>query len=207
MSVTVVEGAATTILRTLKEEVTLDIALEEEHDMLRRLLYWDKRVTFLGYLLDHATEIEANISHHLGLANSSNCHLSPLNDWVHGSFNMCVPVHVESWEQQDMKRVMIRFPLPYKVGEEDFPGNAEEKLRCEAATYVWIQQNCPDVPIPRLLAFAFGDNHCVIYQLPSHRATHRLHSSGSSHHWHLCLGTSESFNDVEVGYDGCSPFL
>ncbi|KAL8977811.1 MAG: hypothetical protein Q9205_006466, partial [Flavoplaca limonia] len=64
------------------------------------------------------------------------------------------------WEQQAEKRVMIRFPLPYKVGEEDFPGNAEEKLRCEAATYVWLQQHCPDVPIPRLLGFSFGDNYC-----------------------------------------------
>ena len=75
---------------------------------------------------------------------------------------MCVPVHVKRWEQQAEKRVMIRFPLPYKIGEEDYPGNAEEKLRCEAATYVWLQQHCPDVPIPRLLGFSFGDNCCVI---------------------------------------------
>lgn len=162
MSVTVVEGAVPTALRTIKEEVTLDFALEEEHNMLRRLLYWDKRVTLLGYLLDHAVQIEAIVAHHLALRDPSDCSLSPLDDWLHGSFNMCVPVHVKRWEQQAEKRVMIRFPLPYKVGEEDFPGNAEEKLRCEAATYIWLQQHCPDVPIPRLLGFSFGDNCCVI---------------------------------------------
>ena len=55
---------------------------------------------------------------------------------------------------------MIRFALPYKVGQEDFLGNMDEKLRCEAATYIWIQENCPDVPVPTLLGFAFGDR-CV----------------------------------------------
>ncbi|KAL8841964.1 MAG: hypothetical protein Q9176_002901 [Flavoplaca citrina] len=144
MSVTVVEGAVPATLRTIKEEVTLDFALEEEHNMLRRLLYWDKRATLLGYLLDHAVQIEAIVAHHLALRDPSDCCLSPLDDWLHGSFNMCIPVHVKRWEQQAEKRVMIRFPLPYKVGEEDFPGNAEEKLRCEAATYVWLQQHCPD---------------------------------------------------------------
>ncbi|KAL9039368.1 MAG: hypothetical protein Q9180_002570 [Flavoplaca navasiana] len=144
MSVTVVEGAIPTTLRTIKEEVTLDFALEEEHNMLRRLLYWDKRVTLLAYLLDHAAHIGAIVAHHLALRDPTDCWLSPLDDWLHGSFNMCIPVHVKRWEQQAEKRVMIRFPLPYKVGEEDFPGNAEEKLRCEAATYVWLQQHCPD---------------------------------------------------------------
>jgi len=47
------------------------------------------------------------------------------------------------------------------VGEETFPGNADEKLRCEAATYIWIQENYPDIPIPQLWGFAFSGNHCV----------------------------------------------
>lgn len=50
---------------------------------------------------------------------------------------------------------MIRFPLPYKVGEFKYPGNAEDKLRCEAATFAWIQENCPSTPIPYLWGFGF----------------------------------------------------
>lgn len=150
-----------TTLRTLDGEITLDAALEEEQDMSRRLTYWDKRVNFLVYLLDHSAEIEAIVSYHLDLSEKGSCHLAPLDDWIHGSFNICLPVQVKDWKKRPEKRVMIRFPLPYKVGEEDFSGNAEEKLRCEAATYIWIQGNCPDVPIPQLLGFAFCDNQCV----------------------------------------------
>ena len=129
--------------------------------MLRRLTYWDKRIKFLVYLLDHSAEIEAVVSYHLGLSETGSCCLAPLNDWIHGSFNMCLPVYVKNWKSSPEKRAMIRFPLPYKVGEEDFSGNAEEKLRCEAATYIWIRENCPDVPIPQLWGFAFQDDQCV----------------------------------------------
>lgn len=58
-----------------------------------------------------------------------------------------------------VKKVFVRLPLPYKVGEAPYPGNAEEKLRCEAATYIWIQNNCPDVPIPHLRGFGFSNGH------------------------------------------------
>jgi len=150
-----------TTLRTLDGEITLDAALEEEQDMLQRLTYSDKRINFLVYLLDHSAEIEAVVSYHLGLSETGSCHLAPLDDWIHGSFNMCLPVYVKNWKKRPEKRVMIRFPLPYKVGEDESSGNAEEKLRCEAATYIWIQENCPDVPIPQLWGFAFQDNQCV----------------------------------------------
>ncbi|KAL9607871.1 MAG: hypothetical protein Q9167_007260 [Letrouitia subvulpina] len=147
-------------LRTLRGEITLNAALEEEQDMLRRLSYWDKRIGFFVYLLDHTAEIEAVVSYHLCLSEKRSCRLAPLNDWVHGSFNICIPVHVNRRRNHPEMRLMIRFPLPYKLGEEECPGNAEEKLRCEAASYIWVQKNCPDIPIPRLRDFAFQDNQC-----------------------------------------------
>lgn len=39
------------------------------------------------------------------------------------------------------------------MGEETFPGNAEEKVRSEAATYIYFNENCPDIPVPRLRGF------------------------------------------------------
>ncbi|OBT56003.1 hypothetical protein VE04_03024 [Pseudogymnoascus sp. 24MN13] len=69
---------------------------------------------------------------------------------------MCLPVYIDHWKKRPGRKVMIRFPLPYKVGELNYPGNANEKVRCEAATYVWIRENCPDVPIPHLWGFAFA---------------------------------------------------
>jgi len=59
-----------TTLRTFDGEITLDAALEEEQDMLRRLTYWDKRINFLVYLL---AEIEAVVSYHLGLSKIFAC--------------------------------------------------------------------------------------------------------------------------------------
>ena len=148
-------------LRTLDDKITLDAALEEEHNMLRRLMYWEKRFDFLVYLLNHSAEIEAVVSYHLNLSGKESCYLAPLDQWIHRSFNMCLPVYVKNWKAHAEKRVLIRFPLPYKVREKTFPCNADEKLQCEAATYIWIQENCPDISIPQLLSFSFCDNQCV----------------------------------------------
>jgi len=162
------------MLRTLDDKITLDAALEEEHDMLQQLTYWEKRIDFLVYLSERSAEIEALVSYHLRLSGDGNCSLAPLHDWIHGSFNMCLPVYINNWKKRPKGRVMIRFPLPYKVGEETFPGNADEKLRCEAATYIWIQENCPNVPLPRLLGFAFSGNQCVSYRKPLGSVTYGL---------------------------------
>ncbi|KAL9028672.1 MAG: hypothetical protein Q9196_002998 [Gyalolechia fulgens] len=164
-------SARGTTIRTLRGEITLDEALEEEQDMLRRLTYWDKRIYFLDYLLDHSVDIEAVVSYHLDLKGKGSCYLAPLDDWIHGSFNMCLPVYVRDRKTRPEKRVMIRFPLPYKIGEDASPGNAEEKLRCEAATYIWIREHCPDVPIPQLWGFAFHGNHQTVDNLTGERLT------------------------------------
>lgn len=86
-------------------------------------------------------------------------------EWVYGSFNACILVYIDDSVKFHTKKVFIRFPLPYKVGELQHPGNAEEKLRCEVATYMWIQSNCPDVPIPCLRGFGFpgGRSVCELY--------------------------------------------
>lgn len=41
------------------------------------------------------------------------------------------------------------------LAEDRYPGTVDEKMRCEVAAYVWIQKNCPEVPIPNLLGFGF----------------------------------------------------
>ena len=129
--------------------------------MLLRLKYWQKRSDLLDYLCDHRTEIEAVVSHHLNLSTTGTCFIAPRSERIDGSFNICLPGQVKPEKIHSEKRVIMRFPLPYKIGEETFPGNADEQLRCEAATYVWIQENCPDVPVPQLLGFAFSGNQCV----------------------------------------------
>ncbi|KAL8652565.1 MAG: hypothetical protein Q9210_002609 [Variospora velana] len=142
-------------LKTIYGETTLEEALLEEHNMLHKLKYWQKREDLLRYLEDHINDIEATVSYLLALDKTKQCRVERVGLWRHGSFNKCIPIRVTDRGGQQRERFIIRFPLPYKIGEDTFPGNADEKLRCEAATYIWIGQNCPDVPIPRLLGFSF----------------------------------------------------
>lgn len=37
-----------------------------------------------------------------------------MEDWIHGSFNVCIRVEIEG---NPGRQVMIRFPLPYRIGE------------------------------------------------------------------------------------------
>jgi hypothetical protein len=79
-----------------------------------------------------------------------------------GSFNVCVPVSINHSVDNARKRVLIRFPLPYKVGESYCPGNSDEKLRCEAAAFLWLQENCSRaVPLPQLSGFGFPSGQSV----------------------------------------------
>ncbi|QUC22930.1 uncharacterized protein UV8b_07171 [Ustilaginoidea virens] len=50
----------------------------------------------------------------------------------------------------------LRFPLSSCVGDAASPGNSNEKVNCEAATYAWLQENCPLVPIPKLYGFGLS---------------------------------------------------
>lgn len=147
-------------MRTLSGEVVLEDALHEERNMLLRLSFWRKAHDFETYLYHQRSEIERLISFHLGLR-PENCQLTRPVDWIHGTFNICIPVDICSWIYPRGKRVIVRFPLPYKTGELERPGNSDEKLRCEAATYLWIEENCPDVPIPHLWGFAFSEGYTV----------------------------------------------
>lgn len=89
--------------------------------------------------------------------------MDDVENWHHGSFNLCVPVTVTDWKrrQQPGKRVLLRFPLPCRVGDAFHPGNGDEKIRCEAGAYAWLQENCPDVPIPILYGFATSTGQTV----------------------------------------------
>lgn len=71
-------------------------------------------------------------------------------------------------------KAIIRFPLPYKVGEDFRPGNVDEKLRSEAATYLWLQEHCPDVPVPDLLGFGFPGGQSVSRLYPRRIMRHAV---------------------------------
>lgn len=141
--------ASSTTLPLLAGKITLSDALEDENDILEQLSYPAKRSDFCADLVTHSDDIKDIVSHHLGVSGAS-CQVPAVEEWIHGSFNVCIPVYVN-----EEKKAIIRFPLPYKVGESTHQGNAEEKIRCEVATYAWMQTNCPSIPIPTLWGFGF----------------------------------------------------
>lgn len=142
-------------LPLLRGDITLGDALEDDDNILARLEYPQKKSDFWSYLSARKHEIEAVLLLHLRV---KHCRVAEESSWISGSYNVCIPVYINP-PTDDC--IFVRIPLPYKVGETEKPGNIDEKLRCEVATYMWIQQNCPDVPIPSLLKFGFPDGQTV----------------------------------------------
>ncbi|TPX26457.1 hypothetical protein DIZ76_011919 [Coccidioides immitis] len=144
----------------LNQLITLSAAQAEEEDMRVVLQYAQKRSKFYGQFYRRREEIQQLVAFHCGLTDPSSVRVPELFNGTelvrpHGTFNMCIPICIDSARSDDAGRPLpsklgFRVPLPYKLGEEPFPGNVEEKVRSEAATYIWIGENCPDVPIPAL---------------------------------------------------------
>lgn len=148
--------------RLLKEEITYSEAIDRDTNVLHQLGYPEEKDRFFLHLGQNRQQIKAIVAHHLGLKSPDVCHLHA-NDAIHGSFNVCIQVDVatQRGDSSPKRSFMIRFPLPYRIGEATRPGNADEKLLCEAATYAWIQQNCPTVSIPKLHGIGLSNGHAV----------------------------------------------
>lgn len=149
---------ATRIL--LGEEVTYEDAKTREINILHQLTYPDRFQRFYDFIFRHQSLIQERVAHHLDLHSPSRCRVASQEEWVNGAFNLCVPVIVD-----DSKRVLTRFPFPYRIGEDSFcSGNCDEKIRCEAATYAWMYRQCPKVPILYLYGFGLATGQCVCDQ-------------------------------------------
>ncbi|EXJ76897.1 hypothetical protein A1O3_10054 [Capronia epimyces CBS 606.96] len=140
----------------------------------------DQKCEFDDRLHQHRELIQELTAHHFGL-HARMCHMAEQKEWIYDDYDVGIPVAIDPWEaeEQATKRVIVRFPLPYKVGELFRPGNADEKIRCEAGTTAWIQQNCPSVPIPRLHGFGLstGQMFSSVKNLPFiHRTVQYLRS-------------------------------
>lgn len=131
-------------------------ALDEEWDMMPKLTSYQKTLDFCLDLERRRPQLEQLISRHLGISPSRFVLLGQ-SAWVWGSFNICLPIDIKPTAGKSTlpPQAILRFPLPFRAGEETHPGNVDEKLRCEAATYIWLHRNCPSIPTPRLLGVGF----------------------------------------------------
>ncbi|KAI4723100.1 hypothetical protein E4T48_00793, partial [Aureobasidium sp. EXF-10727] len=102
------------------------------------------------------SDIRELISRHLRIPETDFVLHEP-SDWIAGGFNICLPIDVDNRRHPQLPPgAVVRFPLPFNVGEGSAPGTVDEKLRCEAATYIWLRGNCPNIPLPRLLGMGFS---------------------------------------------------
>ncbi|KAK2767839.1 hypothetical protein FQN54_004000 [Arachnomyces sp. PD_36] len=156
----------------LHDDITPVAAKNKEINLLHQLRYRDQKAQFLNSIDGKRNWIKEVVARHLDLKSSHTCHVAGMENWVHGSFDVSIPITIENWQKQG---VLLRLPLPYRVGEAFRPGNGDEKIRCEAGTYAWLQENAPDVPIPKLYGFAMstGETFTHVEYLPP-LASHSL---------------------------------
>lgn len=148
-------------LPALKGEISLASALASDDDMLLELSFPSEQKQFLDSLCNKQREIELLVSSHLDLTEPRRCSMAEPEQWMLGYYNVCIPIVVDRGTETARKRLILRIPLPYKLRETNCPGNADEKLRCEAAAFIWIQDQCPEIPIPFLWAFGFQHGQSV----------------------------------------------
>jgi hypothetical protein len=141
--------------RLLRGSITYSQAKGKETNIIHQLTYWQRQNEFFEYIHKYSGLIEALVARHLGLC-SSMCRVAGREKWMHGSFNLCVPVLI-----RNANPVIMRFPLPYRVGDDFSPGNSDEKVRCEAGAYAWLEQECPAIRIPRIYGFGLSSGKCV----------------------------------------------
>lgn len=91
------------------KDITYSIAKEEEVNILQQLSYYDQQVRFFAHLESKRSWMKAIVAYHLGLLSAAACQVAEIKDWLHGSFNLCVPVTLGNWtgRQQPGRRVLL----------------------------------------------------------------------------------------------------
>lgn len=142
-----------------RDPISYESAIRREDNIIQQLTYVGETAKLDASLWQARGAIQALTKHHLSLGRKDSCTVLGKHAWIRGSFNVCVPIEV--CRGNTTTRVLLRCPMPHKLAEATYPGSVDEKLNCEVATYAWMQENCPEVPIPHLFGFGFSDNRHV----------------------------------------------
>ena len=137
------------------DRFTLKAAQKNERNILSRLKRSDCTAKLYQELWRDRKSIEAITAHHLGRIDPSACVVQDTVTWIKGQFNVWIPVYVHESDGSTSKKI-FRCPRAHKVGERYSPGAVDEKMRAEAGAYAWIEENCPEIPTPKLHAFGLS---------------------------------------------------
>ena len=139
------------------QHITYESAIRKDENMINEASYLGARKQLFQKLWDQRAMIQDIVRHHLRLRDEDVC--INQEQWIRGSFNICIPLEVRSIRFN--QKLIFRCPMPHKLAEASYLGTIDEKLSSEVGTYVWMQEFCPDIPIPQLYGFGFSDNRHV----------------------------------------------
>jgi hypothetical protein len=137
--------------------ITYSWAKRQDANILNHLAYRSAQEQLVQDLWNRRQAICALTKLHLHLSDRDTCEVLPSSEWIVGSFNVCIPVEVKSGSVR--KKYMMRCPMPHKHAESRYPGTVEEKIRCEVGTFIWMQEQCPNIPTAFLYGFGFSHQH------------------------------------------------
>jgi hypothetical protein len=155
----------TTLKLDRRKQATFESALKKDADIINQAAYFEAATELYQALWDHRQAIQALVKQHLRLGNRDTCIVNAQDQWIRGSFNICIPIEVRSARFHE--KLIFRCPMPHKLAEAKYPGTVDEKLSSEVGTYAWMQYHCPDIRIPHLFGFGFSDHRHVshLYRL------------------------------------------
>lgn len=145
-------------LDLLNRQIEFQSAIDHQSNILTKLDNVQETRDVYAYLFERTGDINALTAHYLGV-DRAQCVVSHWEEWIRGSFNICIPVRVKGQRGETDKTVLMRCPMAYTLGKDI--GVVDEKIACEVATYAWMQDHCPEVKIPDLLGFGFSDGRKV----------------------------------------------
>ncbi|KND92742.1 hypothetical protein TOPH_02888 [Tolypocladium ophioglossoides CBS 100239] len=145
-----------------RDPITFQSAARHEDHIINHISWFPATQKLYGYLwaAPQRRAISSLTALHLGLdpeRQFARCVVQQPETWIRGSFNVCIPVHVQDDSGRLTRKVLMRCPMAHKLAEHHYPGTVDEKLSSEVSTYIWMQQHCHDVPIANLLGFGFTD--------------------------------------------------
>ncbi|KAK9437068.1 Aminoglycoside phosphotransferase [Metarhizium brunneum] len=182
----------------LSGPVTLSAVTAKSRNVLHALEYPQQKEDFYKHMETHRPLLADLVAHHLG-TKPADVTISSQDYWRHGSFNLCIPVHVNpSTKSNPPQLVLLCFPLPYRVGEVLQPGNSDKKVNYEAVIYAWLQENCPSVPIPQLYGFGLSTNQRSRWFQQARR--YFLATFGVRQPSRYVCYPSSRFADLDIGY-------
>ena len=157
-----------------RRPITYESAIDREGNVINELAYVPALKKLCTDLWHQRSTIEAIARHHLGLGAQDTCRISSPDEWIHGGFNVCVWVNVTPGKRRTWwwrgggdgssgisQRLVFRCPMPHKLAEARHPGTINEKVGCEVAAHVWMEELCPEVRVPHLFGFGFSDGRQV----------------------------------------------